>query len=238
MSKINRFKAALAKMLAAFGNVSTDKGILAWDGEEDLKAGDAVYIEDQEGNREAAPDGAYITSDAKTIIVEGGKVAEIRDPEAEVSPEEPVERVEDSQEVRMIQTDKGKLDWNNEDEDLKAGDEVFVRDEEGNRVPAPDGEYKTEDGKTIVVVDGRVSEIRDPEAEVAPEDRRDEEMAALRAENEELRAQLATITRKMEEMARTPMAEPAHEEVKTGYNTGRTGVKGLDRLAALVELGK
>ena len=236
MSKINRFKAALAKMLAAFGNVSTDKGIIAWDGEEDLKAGDNVYIEDADGNREVAQDGEYVTSDAKTIVVEGGKVSEIRDPEAEVSPEEPVERVEDEKEVRMIQTDKGKLEWNNEDEDLKAGDEVFVRDEEGNRVPAPDGEYRTEDGKVIVVVEGKVSEIRDPEAEVAPE--RDEEMESLRAENAELRSQLDVLTRKMEEMARIPVAEPAHEEVRNQEPVSKTGIKGFDRLAYLASLKK
>ena len=236
MSKINRFKAALAKMLAAFGNVSTDKGILAWDGEEDLKAGDDVYIEDAAGNRETAPDGEYVTSDAKTIVVEGGKVSEIRDPEAEVSPEEPVERVEDAKEVRMIETDKGKLEWNDEGEDLKAGDEVFVRDEEGNRIPAPDGEYKTEDGKVIVVVDGKVAEIRDPEAEVAPEP--DAELEALKAENAELRSQLEVLTRRMEEMARIPVAEPAHEEVKTQESTTKTGIKGFDRLAHLVSIKK
>lgn len=236
MSKINRFKAALAKMLAAFGNVSTDKGILAWDGDEDLKAGDDVFIEDADGNRTPAPDGDYLTSDAKTIVVEGGKVAEIRDPEAEVSPEEPVVEEPMAEEVRMIETDKGKLEWNNEDEDLKAGDEVFVRDEEGNRVPAPDGEYKTEDGKTIVVVEGRVAEIRDPEAEVAPET--DRELEDLRKENAELRAQVETLARKMEEMSRTPMAEPAHEEVKTAGEKTKTGIKGLDRLAELAAYRK
>lgn len=237
MSKINRFKAALAKMLAAFGNVSTDRGILAWDGEEDLKAGDNVYIEDREGNREPAPDGEYVTSDAKTIVVENGKVAEIKDPDAEVSPEEPVE-VEETEEVRMIETDKGKLEWNDEGEDLKAGDEVFVRDEEGNRVPAPDGEYRTEDGKVIVVVEGKVAEIRDPEAEVAPEDRRDEEMAELRKENEELRAQVEALTRRMEEMSRIPTAVPAHDEVKTDGESRKTGVKGLDRLAQFAAMSK
>ncbi|MBQ2436700.1 MAG: hypothetical protein II265_01280 [Clostridia bacterium] len=161
MSKIKRFKAALAKLLAAFGNVSTDKGVLAWDGDEDLKAGDAVYIEDTDGNRETAPDGDYVTSDAKTIVVADGKVSEIKDPEAEVSTTEG--------EFGSKATDKGTLRWEGE-EDLKAGDEVFTEDEEGNRTPAADGDYKTEDGKVIVVVDGKVSEIRDDEAEVATED--------------------------------------------------------------------
>ena len=50
MGKMKRFKAALLKALAEFANVTTDKGILAWDGDEDLKVGDEVYVEDAEGN--------------------------------------------------------------------------------------------------------------------------------------------------------------------------------------------
>lgn len=226
MSKINRFKAALAKLLAAFGNVTTDKGVLAWDGDEDLKAGDPVFIEDADGNRETAPDGDYITADNKTVVVADGKVSEIRDPEAEVSADEPV-----MEETRLIETDKGKLEWDNEAEDLKEGDAVYIRDEEGERKPAPDGEYKTEDGKTIVVVDGRVAEIRDPEAEVAPEDRRDEE---LRRENAALRAQVETLTKRVEELSRIPMAEPAHEEVTASVRVQKTGIRGLDRIAELM----
>ena len=237
MSKIKRFKAALARMLAEFGNISTDKGVLAWDGDEDLKAGDAVYIEDQEGNRETAPDGDYITSDNKTIVVADGKVAEIRDPEAEVAPEEPAQEEaaqEPEQKFGRIATDNGELVWEGEG-DLAEGAAVFVEGEEG-LTPAPDGEYRTEDGKTIVVVEGRVAEIRDPEAEVAPEPAVDEEKAALRAENEELRAQVETLTAKVAELSRTPMAKPAHEEAKDAApNFRQTGIKGLDRIASLMK---
>ena len=231
MSKIKRFKAALAKLLAAFGNVSTDKGVLAWDGDEDLKAGDAVYIEDQEGNRETAPDGDYVTTDAKTIVVADGKVSEIKDPEAEVAPEEPAQEPE--QTFGRIATDNGELVWEGEG-DLAEGAAVFVEGEEG-LTPAPDGEYRTEDGKTIVVVEGRVAEIRDPEAEVAPEPAVDEEKAALRAENAELRSQVETLTARVAELSRMPAAKPAHEEVKeTETKLRRTGNKGLDRIAALM----
>ena len=228
MSKINRFKTALAKLLAAFGNVSTDKGVLSWDGDEDLKEGDAVYIEDADGNRETAPDGDYVTSDAKTVVVADGRVSEIRDPEAEVAPEP----AEVGEEFGRIATDNGELIWEGE-EDLKAGDEVFTEDEGGNRTPAADGEYKTEDGKTIVVVEGRVSEIRDPEAEVAPEPA---EVEALRRENAELRSKVHKLAKEVEKLSRTPMAKPAHEEVKTDPQTFRkTGIKGLDRIASLMK---
>ena len=157
MSKLSKFKAALAKMLQEFGNVTTDKGIISWDGDEDLKAGDSVYVEDSEGNRTPAPDGDYKTDDNKVIVVVEGKVSEIKDAEAEI-------------ESDFIETDKGKLEWDNEDEDLKAGDAVYITDEEGNRNPAPDGDYTTEDGKVIKVADGKVTEIVDKKAEVSEEE--------------------------------------------------------------------
>ena len=157
MSKLSKFKAALAKMLQEFGNVTTDKGIISWDGDEDLKAGDSVYVEDSEGNRTPAPDGDYKTDDNKVIVVVEGKVSEIKDAEAEVDSD-------------FIETDKGKLEWDNEEEDLKAGDAVYITDEEGNRNPAPDGDYTTEDGKVIKVSDGKVTEIVDKKAEVSEEE--------------------------------------------------------------------
>ena len=157
MSKLSKFKAALAKMLQEFGNVTTDKGIISWDGDEDLKAGDSVYVEDSEGNRTPAPDGDYKTDDNKVIVVVEGKVSEIKDAEAEI-------------ESDFIETDKGKLEWDNEDEDLKAGDAVYITDEDGNRNPAPDGDYTTEDGKVIKVADGKVTEIVDKKAEVSEEE--------------------------------------------------------------------
>ena len=158
MSKFKRFKAALAKVLAEFANVTTDKGILAWDGDEDLKAGDLVYVEDAEGNRTPAEDGDYKTDDGKVIKVVDGKVSEITDAEAEV---EPVEE----QELASVATDNGELLYDGE---LEVGTEVFVADADGNQTPAPDGDYVTEDGKTIKVAEGKVTEI--VEAEPAAEE--------------------------------------------------------------------
>lgn len=220
MNKIERFKAKLARLLADFGSVSTDKGVLSWDGEEDLKAGDEVYILDAEGNRLAAEDGDYITTDAKTVVVADGKVSEIRDPEAEVETE-----------FGSKATDKGELTWEGE-EDLKEGDAVFMDGE-----PAPDGEYRTEDKKVIVVVDGKVAEIRDDEAEVAPEEEapaEDPVIEELRKENATLRAEVDELKAKVEELSRQPAAKPAHEEVKTTEKATKTGNKGLDRLAELM----
>ena len=223
MSKINKIKTMLAKMLASLASVTTDKGVLEWDGEEDLKAGDAVFIVNQEGEREAAADGDYITEEGKKIVVADGKVAEIVDQEAEVAPEP--EGEEAPVEMASKATDKGELFWEG-DEDLKAGDEVFV-ETDGERQPAPDGEYATEDGKVIVVVDGKVAEIKDAEAEVAPAEEPSEEVA-------ELRRQVAELKKELAELKAKPMAQPAHEEVKASSVPGKTGIKGLDRLAAIM----
>ena len=155
MSKLSRLKAALAKAFAALGNVTTDKGVLAWDGDEDLKAGDSVYIEDAEGNRTPAEDGDYKTEDGKTIVVVGGQVSEIKDPEAEVDSTPAANPAPTNEEMETITTDKGDLTYTGE---LAVGTEVFVVGEDGESTPAADGDYKVE-GKTIKVVDGKVSEI-------------------------------------------------------------------------------
>lgn len=103
MSKLARFKEALSKILMECGNVTTDKAILYWESDDDLKEGDEVFVEDAEGNRSSAEDGDYTTSDAKIIVVVDGKVAEIKDAEAEVAPQEeapaeetPVEAAEEA----------------------------------------------------------------------------------------------------------------------------------------------
>lgn len=155
MSKLSRLKAALAKAFAALGNVTTDKGVLAWDGDEDLKAGDSVYIEDAEGNRTPAEDGDYKTEDGKTIVVVGGQVSEIKDPEAEVDSAPAADPAPANENMETITTDKGDLTYTGE---LAVGTEVFVVGEDGESTPAADGDYKVE-GKTIKVADGKVSEI-------------------------------------------------------------------------------
>lgn len=150
MANFKKFATALAKMLAKFASITTDKGVLVWDTEDDLKAGDSVYVQSEDGTRVKAEDGDYKTDDGKVIKVADGKVAEIMDDDAEVK-------------LGSVDTDKGKLYAEGYD-DLKAGDAVYA--DEGKATPAADGDYVTPDGKTIVVKDGKVSEIKDPEAEV------------------------------------------------------------------------
>ena len=241
MGRLNRFKAALLKAFAEFANVATDKGILAWDGEDDLKVGDQGFIEDAEGNRTPAEDGDYVTDENKTIVVADGKVAEIRDPEVDIEPEaeteEVAEEAAEAQTLASVATDKGDLLYEGE---LAEGTEVFVVDAEGNQIPAEDGDYILEDGKTIKVAEGKIAEIVEPEAEEetpAEEAMNDNEgMTALKAENESLKAEVAELKKQIETLQALPMAKSAHEEVTTTEEIKKTGDKGLDKLARVLKL--
>lgn len=160
--KMKGLLARLAKALVEMGNLTTDKGILAWDGEDELKVGDAVFIEDSEGNRSTPADGDYTTEDGRVIVVAGGKVTEIREAGTPApAPQEPTTAAEMK---NTINTDKGVLYYEGE---LVVGTDVNVAGENGEEMDAPDGEYIAEDGRTIVVADGKVIEIK--EAASAPQ---------------------------------------------------------------------
>ena len=64
-----------------------------------------------------------------------------------------------------IKTNKGELI---SETVIEVGSEVFIEDANDMLVPAPDGEYVTQDEVTIVVADGKVAEIREKEVEEAP----------------------------------------------------------------------
>lgn len=222
MAKISKIKAAIVKVLQSMGSVTTDKGIVSWDGDDDLSAGMDVYTEDSDGNRTKAADGDYTTRDGKVIRVADGKVREITDDRAEV----------DSR-MGSKETDRGPLSWDGE-EDLRQGMDVFV-DRDGRRQPAPDGDYRTRDGKVIRVSDGKVAEIRDDRAEVAPAEMKamKEELGRARQETESLRREVSALKAEVEKFRSQPAARAAHEEYNGGGKTS-TGNRGLDRLAKIM----
>lgn len=65
--------------------------------------------------------------------------------------------------MSAIKTDKAVLEYDGEE--LIAGVNVYVVNEDGERQPAEDGEYTTEDAKVIVVKDGKVEAINEPAEE-------------------------------------------------------------------------
>lgn len=88
---LKEIKFSLKKVLANFGQVETDKGVLEFVGEE-LTVGSEVYI-----NSEIAPDGEYLTPDGKTVVVEAGLIKEIKEPVTE----EPVAMQDEALQVEL-----------------------------------------------------------------------------------------------------------------------------------------
>lgn len=140
-----------------------------------------------------------------------------------------------------VETDRAKLIF--DAPELKEGVEVFVESDGENEdyIPAPDGDYKTNDGKTIKVANGVVAEIIDDNAEVAPENPEEvkeevaQEMAEettvenptnegeetdtraiveLRKEVNELYARIEKLENLVAELAKEEGAKPAEEEFK------------------------
>lgn len=110
-------KTKLMNTIMKFGETNTDKGIIYWSGEEDLKIGDEVFVGEE---KNTAEDGDYTTEDGKVIKVVEGKVAEILDTKAEVEPkEEEMEDEEIKEETTETIEEPIKEDNTNEIENLK-----------------------------------------------------------------------------------------------------------------------
>ena len=128
-----------------------------------------------------------------------------------------------------VDTDNGTLIF--EGEVLTEGMEVFIEDENGNIVPAPDGQYSE-----YKVVDGKVAPAEEPEpetepapeaepveqAEVEPESEPEPKVEtpdyekrfeALEAEIADLKAAIAELQKEKEDMEFSQL-KPAEKEIK------------------------
>lgn len=104
-------------------------------------------------------------------------------------------------EFNTLSTDKAELYWE-EDTELMVGYKVFVEDESGNKVPAMDGEYISDENK-IKVAGGVVTEIERREVDDMP--------AEVPAEKKEDVMAEPAVEEPKEEPAKE---EPATEEPK------------------------
>ena len=154
MTKLKKIKAVLRSLLVEMGEVSTDKGILVWDGDEDIKVGDAVKGIDEEGNDIEVADGDYTTEDGKVIVVAEGKVTEIKEPEempAEEPTEEPTEPIEAEDEPTEEPTEP-------------------VEDEKDAKIKALEEEIKAKDAE-IEELKAKIAELEnEPAAKPAEEE--------------------------------------------------------------------
>lgn len=84
----------LRNLILRLSDISTDKGILTIDGEKELGA--SVYV-----GEDIAPDGEYLT-EAETIIVKDGKIAEIIEKAVQEEVIEQVEEVVDNEKEELL----------------------------------------------------------------------------------------------------------------------------------------
>lgn len=132
-----------------------------------------------------------------------------------------------------VATDKATLVWDG-DADLEEGFEVFVIDADGNAVPAEDGDYVTEDGKTIKVADGKVAEILDPKAEVADEPV-EEKSDIKQEENTDVDPVEEPEKEETQEEDRVAKLEARVEEIYEGLNKFLNAMTALEERISVVE---
>ena len=115
-------------------------------------------------------------------------------------------------EFNNLSTDKAELYWE-EDSELGVGYKVFVEDEAGNKVPAADGEYVS-DENIIKVEGGVVTEIESKEAEKEEDTKDDTPEEEAKEENmEEVKEEVVEET-KEEEKVDTSDAEDKTVELE------------------------
>lgn len=167
-------------------------------------------------------------------------------------------------EFNSLSTNIAQLYWE-EDTELMVGYKVFVEDEAGNKVPAADGEYVS-DENVIKVEGGVVTEIEKKEEnpentqEEVQEETQEEAMEEVQETVEEtvetpenapennedktaelekrvadLEAKIAELESKIVDIATTPAAAPVIDEFEKVTKKTSTGDKKLDKRIAIAQ---
>lgn len=173
MSKLQRIKEELAKLLIKYSVVKTDKAVLEYDGE-NLVAGMDVYVTNEEGEKVPAEDGEYITEDNKTITVKDGKVESIVDPIAEV------DAVEEEPKEEEVVEEEPKEDEEKEDEEKE---EVNLED-----VNTAIDELRKEVDELYKIVDSLLKKVGETRDEADERFKKLEEMSLAKPASEEFEA--------------------------------------------------
>lgn len=115
-NKMSKIKEMLKSILVQLGEVTTDKGILTYDGE--LAPG--VEVKNEDGSKPA--DGEYKVGEDKVIVLKDGYVDEIREIEEEMAEEKPEDKKADEKPQEKPADEKPKEEGDpkpNEVEELK-----------------------------------------------------------------------------------------------------------------------
>lgn len=215
-----------------------------------LKVGEKVVNVAAEKEAPLA-DGNYLLDNGKSITVEAGMIKEINEYNAENKPNEIY--MEKDMEMGMVQ-DK-MADYKNEitsklvdgtevkvlskGDALSIGDEVLVKDAEGNFVPAPEGKHELEGGLVIYTdVKGFINDLQTKETEEV--DDKEEEMktmfeavSSIKSIVDELKSTISDLKKEnneLKEKFNKFAAEPSVETItKKTENLSKTASK-IDKL--------
>lgn len=135
------------------------------------------------------------------------------------------------------------------DAEFAVGSELFIKDGDGNPVPAPDGEHTTAEGKIIVVAGGVITEIKEPmeeepkvEIEIEEEKQaafegvsKEEFESTINSLVEAFEAKIATLNAEKENLSATiekMSKQPAVDSVKKSVAVAQSAPLDLAKMDA------
>lgn len=204
MTKLERIKAALAKVLVECANCTTDKGILYWDGEDDLTIDTPVFTD--ETKETPAEDGDYTREDGSIIVIKDGKVSEIKENEdAQPAPtdETPADETPvDAADETPADGGEGGADSGS---DAEGGDSASDGEGSGDDAPADDS--------------GNSGNVEDLEKRIKALETIVEKIAEWLGiivvngdgESETFKAQMDAMKAEVAKLKKSPAAKSAHE---------------------------
>jgi predicted RNase H-like nuclease (RuvC/YqgF family) len=211
-----------------------------------LKVGEKV-VQIAAEKEASLPDGNYLLDNGKSITVAAGEIKEINEYNAENKPNEIYmekdmemgmgedKMAEYKNEIASKLMDGTEVKILSKGDALSVGDEVMVKDAEGNFVPAPEGKHELEGGLVIYTdVKGFINELETKETE--EEDDREEEMktmfeavSTMKSIVDELKSTISDLkneNKELKERFNKFAAEPSVETItKKTENLSKTAKK-------------
>jgi len=163
------------------------------------------------------PDGNYLLDNGKSITVEAGTIKEINEYNAENKPNEVYMEKETEMgmenkmadyknEIASKLTDGTEVKVLSKGDALSVGDEVLVKDAEGNFVPAPEGKHELEGGLVIYTdVKGFINELETKETEERDDNAEEmktmfEAVSTMKSMVDELKSTITELSKENKEL--------------------------------------
>ena len=125
-TKLQRIKETLKSVLSQFQTerITSDKGVLdIQKAGDEIAVGDTAVIVDEEGVESQAESGEYLLTDSRVLVIEDGKIAEIKDKEEE-KPAEEEKPEEENAEKESFMKQKGEFEESYDEKTRKIADAI------------------------------------------------------------------------------------------------------------------